>query len=138
MKRSLVVILSLLLACTPIPKVDITVTDPVIKRPLKGKSTAVAYLVLHNNSATPKILTGVQSSIAGAIEIHTYIQTNDKFLMQHLDELKVPAHSELIFKPAGNHLMLFRINGLDTVPAVLNFQFSDGSNYSAEFSIEDY
>jgi copper(I)-binding protein len=125
-------------SCSVGPEPDISISQAVVKRPLNGKTKTVAYFKIRNNAAQPKILKGVSSQIAGAIELHTTIKSDSTMRMQRLGELIIPADASITFSPGGKHLMLFRVAELNTTHAILEFRFTDETRYAAEFSIEDY
>ena len=66
-----------------------------------GIKVTAAYLNLHNNTAEAEFLIGVESSVAGRIEMHKTIQENGMGRMVKQTELEIPAKGSLQLKPGG-------------------------------------
>jgi copper(I)-binding protein len=102
-------------------------------------SVTAGWMVIHNDGATPRYLTGAFSPNAESIEIHQSVVVNDMARMVLQSELEVPAHGSLVFSDeTGYHLMLYKSRGMNAgarIPVTLTFK--DGSALTADFTVRD-
>ncbi len=73
---------------------------------------AAAYLSIHGGSE-PARLVAVESRAVGSSELHRSMKMGpggNMAGMQRLDGLDVPARSDVVFEPGGNHVMLFGVS----------------------------
>ena len=78
-----------------------------------NSSTTAAYLTLRNSGDEEQVITRASASVAGAAEIHGWIETDGRKKMVRQHQLSVPAGAEVVLQTGGLHMMLFR---LDPVP----------------------
>lgn len=90
---------------------------------------SAGYLMLHNDSDQDRVLVGVSSSAANAVEMHTVIEQDGATTMQQLQQLAVPKQDCVLFEPGGNHIMFIGLKQplkLDeTVKLTLHFKNGD-------------
>ncbi|MDX1581631.1 MAG: copper chaperone PCu(A)C, partial [Alphaproteobacteria bacterium] len=88
---------------------------------------AAVYFTIANTGGGD-VLVAAASEIAKRGELHTHEREGDIFRMRQLDTVEVPAGKELIFAPAGHHVMLFGISepisAGDEFPLTLTFERS--------------
>lgn len=77
--------------------------------------TTAAYFVIHNKAEAPLIIRSVSADVAGAAELHQWVEHAGVKRMERQQQLTVPAGERLSLAPGALHMMLFR---LDPVPAV--------------------
>ncbi|WP_250655446.1 copper chaperone PCu(A)C [Alkalimarinus coralli] len=65
-----------------------------------------AYMMLHNYSQQDDRLIGIESPVAGVVEMHASDMSDGVMKMVKLQEVVVPAKGFVMFEPAGNHIML--------------------------------
>jgi copper(I)-binding protein len=115
----------------PAPRLntEVELTGAYIHAPLPGKTTTVAYFTLHNRSAKPAVVTGVETDGAARAELHSHTHENGIMRMRKEDKISIPAHSSLAFAPGSWHVMLFDVQpGLKTGDELhLTVQFADGT-----------
>lgn len=132
------VALTMLAACqqkeeTSAPAAEVRVTDAVVRlAPVDGRPSA-AYFTIHGGK-TPDRLEAVTSPKTATIDLHESKMEGGVMSMSPLTGVDVPAAGEAVFKPGGNHAMLF---GMDptvkaggTVP--LTFTFQSGKKIEVE------
>ncbi len=75
-------------------------------------SSTAGYMTLHNRGEQAVVLTGFETDIAEAGEIHTWVDGDEGTRrMQRLTEVEIPAGGKVEFRSGGRHLMLFRLTG---------------------------
>jgi copper(I)-binding protein len=90
----------------------INISDQWIRSAIAGKNTA-AYLTLSNDTDRDFTLVGISDDdqCAEKVEIHSYkIEVNDVKKMHRVDNISVPAHQKVVFKPGAAHIMLMNLN----------------------------
>lgn len=111
----------------------LVVTDVSIKKPVPGMQMSAGYLTFTNDSAEPITITRITSPQFAAVEMHETIVQDGISRMAGLDELTIPARSQVVFEPGGKHLMLMRPTGaLDAVS--LDFYSGDALLLSVQAS----
>ena len=119
---AILVMTSLLSACSDPTSDQPEVSAARIMQPLPGKSLTSGYFELHNRSARPLLLTGANSPHARAIEIHRSSQVDGKMRMQRVPEVAIAPGARATFAPGGLHLMLFGVQDIpEAVPVTLTF-----------------
>ncbi|WP_454728082.1 MULTISPECIES: copper chaperone PCu(A)C [Cupriavidus] len=86
---------------------DVVVTDAWARPTVPGQPVGAAYLSI--TSARGATLTGVQSDVAGTVQVHSMSQDGDVMRMRQLDRLALPAGKMVRLAPAGTHLMLLQL-----------------------------
>lgn len=77
--------------------------------PVAGTNSA-AYMRIGNTTSTPDRLLRVESNVAGAIEIHQTMFTDDIASMSPVEAVEIPAHDAVEIMPGGLHIMLIGLN----------------------------
>lgn len=106
-------------------------------RLLPGDLPAAGYMVLENLSDKPHRLVSVSSADFGSVMMHKSVRSSGVQHMEHVDNVVVPAHGKIEFKPGGYHLMLMqRAQPLKPGQvAVLILKFADTGDLSVGFKI---
>ncbi len=137
--------LSLALALVAVPALaqefkagDITVDKAWSRATPKGADVGVGYLVVHNNGATPDILTGGSADFA-SVEIHQMKNEDGVMKMSELKNgLNIPAHGTVKLVPGGYHIMFTHLTKPlargETVRATLAFEHA--GEVKVEFPVE--
>ncbi len=96
---------------------------------------AGGYLVLHNSSDTPAILTAASSPACGMLMLHESQDSSGMAMMMAVPNVTVPAHGSVSFAPGGYHLMCMQpaMKVGSTVPVTLSFQ--DGSTLTVAMPV---
>lgn len=124
----------LLLAACHRPAAEPRVNEAWVRLPAVSGQPAAAYFTVHGGRSA-KTLVKMESALAAKTEMHQNMRGMQGMTsMAPLDHVDVPAGGTVLFKPGGNHAMLF---GLD--PAIkpgtaipIRFGFSDGTTAEAE------
>ena len=89
---------------------SLTLSDAWVRAVPPVSSTTAGYFILENSSEEAVTLTGFETAIAGAGELHEMAEQPDGTRrMRRLGDVKVPAGEQAAFRPGGKHLMLFRL-----------------------------
>ncbi len=78
------------------------------------QTTTAAYLVVANPGNVTQTIVAASAELAGRVEVHTTREVDGLMRMQQLEQLQVPAGSEVALAPGGTHLMLLE---LERMPA---------------------
>ena len=106
--------LPLLLVLAPVVRAELVLEDAWVRAVPPNARTTAAYFVIRNAAAEDAVLTRVRSPVAGAAEMHDWVERDGVKRMVRQMSVTVPAGGEVAFQSGGKHVMLFR---LDPVPA---------------------
>ena len=117
---------------------DVTVKDAWSRATAPGQENGSVGLVI--TSAKEARLIAVTSPAAGHAEIHTMSMDDGVMRMRQLEDLPLPANTEVKLGPGGNHLMLFDLKkplkAGDTFSVTATIQFADKSTKKITFKAE--
>jgi len=71
----------------------------------KGASTAIGYMTIKNNGATPDRLIGGSADFADALQLHSMTMEGDVSKMRELKSVDIDPNQTIEFKPGGSHVM---------------------------------
>lgn len=94
-----------------------------------GAKANAAYLHLYNPGDSPVVIESVSADCCKELMLHRTYYERDKAIMEHLEQLSVPAKGKVVMKPGGLHIMLLdAISPLKVGDKVeLNLHFSSGA-----------
>ncbi len=119
------VIASLLFSAPAFAEVE--VRDAWAPPSLKGSSTGVAYLTLYSASEDDALIS-VSSTNDFIVELHTHLHEDGIMRMRKLEEIALPKGEEVVLKPRGLHLMLYKLKTPlkegTRIPLTLQFRHS--------------
>ena len=99
--------------------------DSWIRETPPGARVTAAYLQVKNESAQPRILTGVSSKSFNRIEMHESFDDQGMAKMRQHTRIHIAAGTRISFAPGGLHLMLFEptkpLRAGDQVTLLLRF-----------------
>lgn len=81
-----------------------------IVMPVSPDRPAAGYFTVEGGSA-PVDLVAVTADLAQRVEMHQTVKEDGLTTMKPLVRAPVPVQGKLEFKPGGNHLMIWNING---------------------------
>lgn len=104
----------------------LSITRPWARATPPRAQAAGGYLTIENSGAAPDMLVGVQSPIAGRVEIHEMRMESNIMIMRPVDgALEIPAGGALTLAPGGLHIMFMGLNQPfaegSKVPVTLHF-----------------
>jgi len=101
--------------------------------------TGAVYFTLRNPGDKPDRLVGVHTPRAEKAELHTHVHEGEVMRMERIDAVDVPAGGEVMFKPGGNHVMLFKLSeplvAGEQFPLTLTFE--NAGEVTIEVRIQD-
>lgn len=108
---------------------DISVSDAYIRATAPGQVNGTAFMKLHNGSMQTYSLVDAEGDAAKAVELHTHINVNGMMKMRRIDKIDLPAHSEVVLKSGGHHVMLIGLKQMakEGNSIHLSLVFNDGS-----------
>ena len=90
----------------------LTLSDAWVRAVPPVSANTAGYFILHNAGEEALTLTGLNTPLAAAGELHEMAEQADGTRrMRRLSEVPVPAGESVHFRPGGKHLMLFRLTG---------------------------
>ncbi len=102
-----------------------------------NQRNGAAFMVLKNDHDHDITLTSASSDVAERVEIHTMSMDGDIMEMRRLDQLKIPAHTDVVLEPTGKHIMLIGLHHQleqgANIPLILSF--ADGHNETINISV---
>lgn len=105
----------LALATAPATYAELVIEDAWVRAVPPNSRTTAAYFTVRNSGKEEQIIVRVSASVAGAAEIHDWIETDGRKKMVRQHQVPVPAGADVVLQTGSLHMMLFR---LDPVPAV--------------------
>lgn len=102
---------------------SVTLTDPYILAPLKGRDVTAGYFMIENAGSDTRLVSA-SSPIAAEVEIHTHSMADGVMQMREVDGVDLPSGETVTFEPGGLHLMMFgfaRDEGQTETPVTLDF-----------------
>lgn len=104
----------LALCAAPASYAELVIEDAWVRAVPPNSRTTAAYFSVRNSGDKEQIIVRASASVAGAAEIHDWIETDGRKKMVRQHQVPVPAGAEVVLQSGGLHMMLFR---LDPVPA---------------------
>ena len=103
--------------------------------PVQGRPSA-GYFTLHGGKTADR-LTAVSSPKTTKIELHESRMEGGVMRMRPLTGVEIPAGGSVVFKPGGNHAMLFGVDPSVKPGSVmpLRFVFGSGSSIDAQAKV---
>jgi periplasmic copper chaperone A len=105
----------LALVAAPATYAELVIEDAWVRAVPPNSRTTAAYFTVRNSGKEEQIIVRVSASVAGAAEIHDWIETDGRKKMVRQHQVPVPAGADVVLQTGSLHMMLFR---LDPVPAV--------------------
>lgn len=103
---------------------------------MMGGSNSVVYLTIANTGDGADKLTGVQSAVAGAVEMHQMEINGNVATMRQVKAIVIPKRGEVRLDPSGYHLILVNVRrdlaAGDTVDLTLIFEHAGPVQVSAQ------
>lgn len=126
------------IGCSPPAAPQIHVED-AWSRPASAGGTGVAYMTITNEGGVADTLAGAQSDIAETVELHRTTMENDVMSMQPVENVEVPARSQVKFEPGGVHVMLIRLRQTLEPSArfQLTLQFEESGAVPVEVEVQE-
>ncbi|WP_428242419.1 copper chaperone PCu(A)C [Gynuella sp.] len=93
------------------------------------KNSAIFFTV-KNDSDEDRIIVSASTEVASLTQVHEHTMADGMMKMREVKAgVKIPAHSSVMFKPGGYHVMLIKLNKPLPVGAEveLTLTFDDGS-----------
>lgn len=105
-----------------------TVEDAWVRATVAQQASTGAFMRI--TSTTDSKLVGVQSPVAGIVQIHRSSMVNDVMSMKQVNEVELPAGKAVVIDPDGFHIMLINLVGQvkegDQVPLTLTVENARG------------
>ena len=113
--RSLLLFLVLIVFSSVTSAVDFQIGPIHIKDPFSSalpptSKNGAVYLTLTNHGRLSDYLVGAATPIAEHVEIHTHRMEDSMMKMRKVDQVELPPHTEIVFSPGGNHIMLIGLS----------------------------
>ena len=140
-RRGLLTACAAALALVALP--DLAVAAPVVQasgawiRWLPAGLPAGGYVTLRNTGARPVELIGAHSPDYGNAMLHQSMSKGGMSEMLHVEQVLIPAHGSVAFKPGSYHIMLMQpkkdVKPGDKVPITL--KFAGGMTLRVDFEV---
>lgn len=106
-----------------------------IMMPATADRPAAGYFTVEGGGA-PVDLVAVTADLAQRVEMHETVKENGMTAMRELKGAPVPVQGKLEFKPGGNHLMIWNINGAAVRAGRLPMVFIFSNNERIVFDLK--
>src|SRR3990172_631113 len=136
MKTAWFVALALGLAASA--QAQVSVSDAWVRGTVEGQKATGAFMQLKSPGGATLI--GLESPVAGAVEIHEMRMEGNIMRMRAIPRLELPAGQAIDLKPGGYHFMLMNLKAPlkkgESVPIRLKLQGKDGKPQEVEVRAE--
>lgn len=88
---------------------DIEVSNAFAKATPPNVKNSAAFMDIKNNTDKPIKLIAANSNISKTTELHTHKHIEGMMQMIQVDDIEIPAKSEVNLKPGGLHVMFMNI-----------------------------
>ncbi len=120
----------------------VTITDPWVKATEDGMHMTGAFGTLANTTGEDIHVVGVTSPVTDRAELHEMVdQGGGTPVMKEMDDgFVIPANSEFVLEPGGNHLMLMQLMDPIEPGEVVEFtlEFEGGETFTFESEARTY
>jgi copper(I)-binding protein len=133
--RSLIITAAVMLpAAAAAQTAGVTIEKPWM-RYLLPSVPAAGYMIVHNNTNAPLVLTGAASPACGMLMLHQSQDNSGMAMMMDVPNITIPPHAAQVFAPGGYHLMCMQpaMKIGDAVPVTLTFQ--DGTKLAVTLPV---
>lgn len=90
----------------PLP---IEIKDAFIKESMPNAKATGGFMTIQNNTNKAIKLTGASSDLSEFCEIHIHKNVDGMMKMVKVDEIEIPARSDVVLKPGGLHIMFINL-----------------------------
>lgn len=129
--------LALLMAAFPVMASPLNITNAWIKDLPPVIPMRAGYMQIENNSNATYRITGVESEVFTAIDIHESIEKNGMMSMQPISPLIIEADTAIKLAPGGIHLMMMGPKQVlkpgDQVN--ISLKYDDGSTQTLQMTV---
>lgn len=87
---------------------SLTISDMWSRATVSTSRPAVGYLTVTNDGAEADRLVGVESPLAGKVQLHLSSMKDGVMKMEHMGGIEIPAGATVELAPGGYHLMLMQ------------------------------
>ncbi|MFB7931851.1 copper chaperone PCu(A)C [Streptomyces sp. NPDC056039] len=114
-------------------KAELSVGSAYMPQPVSDEMAAGFFTVTNKGGAADE-LTSVTSDVAGQVTVHETVGG----AMQEVEDLKVPAHGELVLKSGGDHLMFEQLKRKpkEGQTVTLELRFADSGPVKVEMPVK--
>jgi copper(I)-binding protein len=86
----------------------IKIIEPWIRESKAARNSAAYFVIKNDSDKDVALLSASAMDIAQNVELHkSFVDEKGISRMVHIDKMVIPAHSEIVLKPAGSHIMFF-------------------------------
>lgn len=130
------------LVCSHVALADLQIIQPWVKLAPPGAKANAAYGQLYNPGSEAVVVQSLSASCCASVMLHRTRYENDRAMMEHLEQLTIPAQGRVNLAPGSMHIMLMQaaspLRVGDTV--MLQLHFSDGQQQVIQFPVkaDDY
>jgi copper(I)-binding protein len=117
---------------------SLEIMNPWSRATPKGASTAIGYMMIKNNGATPDRLIGGSIDFADGFQLHSMTMENGVAKMRELKGADIKPGQTIEFKPSGSHVMFVNLKHplSKGEPVKGTLIFEQAGKVQIEYSIE--
>ncbi len=117
---------------------DLIIENAWVKLAPPGARANAAYMQLYNNSEAEVVIQSLSANCCAKLMLHRTRYENDRAIMEHLDQLVVPAKGKVTLAPGGLHIMLLQARKplLPGKHIELQLYFSNGQQQAIQLPVK--
>lgn len=85
---------------------DLQISDGWVKLAPPGAKANAAYLQFYNPAQQTLVIESISANCCAHLMLHRTRYENDRAVMEHVDQLTIPAQGHVDLAPGGLHIML--------------------------------
>lgn len=130
-------VLLLLLACAPLVRAELLVTDAWARETVPGTNTSALFATVENTAPKGVRLVSVQVDGVEKAELHAHKESGGMMRMRRVSAIDIGARATVALAPGSYHVMLFQLVKPLRAGAKIGvtFQFSNGDKVRAEAEV---
>ncbi len=133
-KQIAVFILAMSTGCV---KAELVVESGFVRASLPGMASTAAYMTLKNTGDADLAITGITTSVAAKVSIHSTMNHDGMMHMIDMNSLTVAAHKTVVLESGGMHLMLENTAGMLAADSKVELvlQFANGGKQALRLPV---
>lgn len=127
-----------LLFCSSFVFADLQVSGAWVKLAPPGAKANAAYLQFYNPAQQTVVIESISANCCAHLMLHRTRYENDRAIMEHVEQLAIPAQSHVDLVPGGLHIMLMNAaQPLRTGDSIeMQLHFSDGRQQTIQLPVK--
>lgn len=119
---------------------ELQIDNPWVALAPPAATANAAYMDIYNPQVQAQKIVALSADCCALVMLHQMRRDGDKMLMEHREDLIVPAKGRVSLEPGGLHIMLMKPNAELQLGSeiTITFTFADGSKQSIALGVKKH